>query len=111
MKGQPYSNFIKLDGVECHARKGWRGFARPAGTNRRRKLIHQGALAVTTSKEGHKAATLWSRAQSWWRDVKKAYVAARHEAAVKRAAEITAEIAAAIQKEAAEKVVARMTHP
>lgn len=108
MKGQPYHNFIKLDGLECHARKGWRGFARPAGTNRRRRLIHMGALTVKTSREGHKAAGLWSKTKSWWRNIKQAYVAARNEAAVKRAAEMTAEIAAAIQKEAAEKVVARI---
>ena len=39
MRGRPYRNYIKLDGIECHARKGWRGPARPAGTNRRRRLI------------------------------------------------------------------------
>lgn len=110
MKGQPYSNFITLDGVECHARKGWRGFARPAGTNRRRKLILQGALTVTTSKEGHKAATLWSRARSWWRNTKQSYVAAREAAAAADAAAAKAEFLAAVQKAQAEKVVARMTH-
>lgn len=110
MKGQPYSNFITLDGVECHARKGWRGMARPSGTNRRRKLIRQGALIVTTSKEGHKAATLWSKTRAWWRDTKQSYVAARKAAAAADAAEIEAAIMAAAKKASDEKVVARMTH-
>jgi len=34
-----------------HPRKGWRNFARPAGTNRRRRLIHMGALSVPKSHE------------------------------------------------------------
>lgn len=34
-----------------HPTKGWRNFARPSGTNRRRRLIHQGALFVPGSRE------------------------------------------------------------
>jgi hypothetical protein len=96
MKGQPYHNYIKLDDMECHARKGWRGMSRPAGTNRRRKLIPQAALMVPTSKAGHKQLSIWSKTRSWWSKTKAAY--AEHRAAVTTArnAEIEAEIVAAL---------------
>lgn len=42
-----------------HPTKGWRNFARPAGTNRRRKLIHQGWLSVRKSHAYRIAALRW----------------------------------------------------
>lgn len=97
MKGQPYHNYITLDGMECHARKGWRGMSRPAGTNRRRKLIPPAALMVPTSKAGRKQlVSVWSKTRSWWSKTKLTY---QTDCALRRAArnaEIEAEIVAAL---------------
>ena len=101
MKGQPYHNYITLDGTECHARKGWRGMARPAGTNRRRRLILQGALTLPISKEGRKHFSIWSQTRAWWKKTKAEYVEHRTALAKARAAEIEKEIVAALLAEKA----------
>lgn len=42
-----------------HPTKGWRNFARSAGTNRRRKLVHQGWLLVPRSAAWRIAKLRW----------------------------------------------------
>jgi hypothetical protein len=43
-----------------HPTKGWRNFARPAGTNRRRKLIPTGFLMVRKSRSYRLSQLRWS---------------------------------------------------
>lgn len=45
----------------CHPTKGWRYFARPRGTNKRRKLIPQGANLVPLSRGFLDRVRQWSR--------------------------------------------------
>ena len=106
MKGQPYSNFIKLEGgAELHARKGWRGASRPRGTNRRRVLTSAGLAYAPLSRASRAKVqpTLWGRfkaaAVEWVADVR-----------AKRIAAAKAEAAALAKKMAEDAVVAHMTH-
>lgn len=51
-----------------HPTKGWRSFARPGKTNRRRKLIHQGALLVPESRAFHATHPGGGRTARGWRE-------------------------------------------
>jgi hypothetical protein len=42
---------FQIGGLDAHPTKGYRGFARPRGTNTRRKLIPTGACLVPLSHE------------------------------------------------------------
>ena len=48
-----------------HPTKGWRGFSRPRGTNKRRKLITQGWLMIPGTREHNQWARETHQDRKW----------------------------------------------
>jgi hypothetical protein len=95
-------HIVKMEGgAELHTRKGWRGSARPRGTNRRRKLFGDGLNAAPLSRTNRLRQA--AQAPQWfWSKLKGRYnvwlserIAARLKA--QEAARIAAEQARAEQ--------------